>query len=157
MHILDIKKQLKVLGMSLPQPPQAVGNYKTIITTDNMAFISGQLPLIDGRIIYKGKVGNELNIEEGKRAAELCALNILSQISELQKNHIFKQLIKIEGYINTSLTFTKHAIVLDGASDLFTSVLLKRAGHTRSVIGCSSLPLNAAIEIVATVEIDKLY
>jgi len=155
MHILDIRKQLKVLGKSLPQPPQAVGNYKTFITTDKMAFISGQLPLIDGRVIYKGKIGNELNIEEGTQAAELCALNILSQIAELQKNHIFKQLIRIEGYINSGSTFTKHAKVLDGASDLFSSVLLKKAGHARSVMGCSSLPLNAAIEIVAAVEIDK--
>jgi len=151
--ILDIKKQLLALGKILPQPPQAVGNYKPFIVAGETAYISGQLPIKDGRIIYTGKLGDELCVEEGKQAAELCALNILSQISELEKHCTFKKLIKIEGCINSTSAFTQHANVLDGASDLFTSVLHKQAGHTRSVIGCSSLPLNAAIEIIATVKV----
>lgn len=150
---MDIKKQLKALSKTLPQPPQAVGNYTPFIIVDKIAFISGQLPLKDGRIIYQGKLGKELCIEEGKQAAELCALNILSQIVELEKKYIFKKLIKIDGCINSTPTFMQHANVLDGASDLFKSVLLKKAGHTRSVIGCSSLPLNAAVEIIAMVEV----
>lgn len=154
MPILNIRKQLLALDKTLPQQPQAVGNYKPFIIVGNMAFISGQLPIKYGRIIYKGKLGNELSIEEGILAAELCALNILSQIVELEKEYIFKKLIKIDGCINSTSIFSQHAKVLDGASDLFTSVLLKQAGHTRSVIGCSSLPLNAAIEIIATVEIE---
>lgn len=153
MPILNIRKQLLSLDKTLPQPPQAVGNYKPFIIVGNMAFISGQLPIKNGRIIYKGKLGNELSIEEGKQAAELCALNILSQIVELEKEYNFKKLIKIDGCINSTSTFAQHANVLDAASDLFTSVLLKQAGHTRSVIGCSSLPLNAAIEIISTVEV----
>jgi enamine deaminase RidA (YjgF/YER057c/UK114 family) len=156
MGILDIKKQLLTLDITLPQPPQAVGNYKPFIIVGKMAFISGQLPIKAGHIIYKGKLGNELSVKEGKQAAELCALNILSQIVELEKEHNFKKLIKIDGCINSTSTFAQHANVLDGASDLFTSVLLNKSGHTRSVIGCSSLPLNAAIEIIATVEIGKL-
>ncbi|HFD31808.1 MAG TPA: RidA family protein [Gammaproteobacteria bacterium] len=155
MIILDIKKQLLAVDKILPQPPQTLGNYRPYIVADNMAFISGQLPIKNGCIIYSGKLGSELCIEEGKQAAELCALNILSQIVELEKEYTFKKLIKIEGCINSTSDFTQHANVLDGASDLLSSVLLKQAGHARSIIGCSSLPLNAAIEIIATVEISS--
>lgn len=138
----------------LPQAPAPVGNYRAVISTEKLLFISGQLPFKDNKLIFKGKLGQELTTEDGIKAAELCALNILSQVCKSPHQQKFKRIIKIEGFINCTESFTDHARVLNGASDLLSNVLSDNEGHVRTVIGCSSLPLGAAIEISAIAEIE---
>lgn len=131
-----------------------VGNYQATIGVGKLMFISGQLPFRDGKLVYKGQLGKELTTEEGKAAAELCVLNILSHIASTVELHEIKKIVKIEGYINCSESFTEHAEVLNGASDLLSKILFDKAGHIRTVVGCSSLPLDAAIEISAIIELE---
>ncbi len=148
--LINIEQKVQNMGLNLPDAPDPVGNYKAILTSENVAYISGQLPLLNGELQYKGKIGINLSIEEGYKAAELCALNTLSHIKKIKN---FNKVLKIDGYINCSESFTMHAKVLDGASDLFSSVLGSKSGHVRSVLGCNSLPLDSAVEIVVTIEL----
>ena len=150
----NIQKNLEYYGYVLPQAPMSVGNYRGIIGVGKLMFISGQLPFKDGKLIHKGRLGKELTTEEGKAAAELCALNLLSHITSNLQQHELKQIVKIEGFINCSESFTEHAEVMNGASDLLSKTLFEKAGHIRTVVGCSSLPLGAAIEISAIVELE---
>jgi len=150
----DIKQNLKSNGIILPQTPAAAGNYIATTIAGNLMFISGQLPFRDGKLIYKGQLGKELTTEDGKAAAGLCALNLLSQITSSLKQYTLKQIVKIEGFINCSESFSEHATVLNGASDLLSKALLEKSGHIRTVMGCNSLPLGAAIEISAIIELE---
>jgi len=152
--MLNIKQALEDNKKVLPQAPIPIGNYQATVGTGKLIFISGQLPLRNGKLIYKGKLGKELTTEEGRTAAELCALNLLSHMKTTLKNHNLKQVVKIESFINASESFIEHAQVLDGASDLLFNILSDKAGHTRTVMGCTSLPLDAAIEIAAIIELE---
>ena len=150
----NIEQVLEGYGITLPQAPMPVGNYQATINVGKLMFISGQLPFRDEQLIYKGQLGKELTTEDGKAAAELCALNLLSHLSNSLQQYKLKQIVKIEGFINCSESFTEHAEVLNGASDLLSKILLEKAGHIRTVVGCSSLPLGAAIEITAIAELE---
>lgn len=150
---MNIKQLVTSNGYELPQAPKPVGSYQATITTGNLIFISGQMPLDNGELLYKGSLGNELTIESGQKAAELCALNLLSQLDQALGARELKSVVKVEGYINADESFTEHAAVLNGASDLLYKVLGKRSGHIRTVIGCTSLPMGAAVEISAIVEV----
>ena len=150
--MINLRQKLLRLGLDLPSAPTPVGAYSATISSENLLYISGQLPFKNSTLIYTGKIGQDLTIEEGYEAAKLCTLNILAQMeNNLQKNN-FKRIIKIEGFINCSSSFEQHAEVLNGASDLLSKLFLKKAGHVRTVMGCNSLPFNAAIEISALVE-----
>ncbi|MGB0938047.1 MAG: RidA family protein [Colwellia sp.] len=148
-----IETKIQELGLNIPPAPQPVGNYKAYTVTGKLLYISGQMPIENGDMKYKGQLGNDLSVEEGQQAAKLAALNILSQINlcTQQTGFKFAELIKLEGYINASEDFEEHASVLNGASDLMSFVLNERAGHIRTVVGCTSLPGNAAVEISAIV------
>ncbi|MFK5914664.1 MAG: RidA family protein [Woeseiaceae bacterium] len=150
----DIKQILEDYGIILPQAPMPAGNYRATIEVGKLMFISGQLPFRDGKLIYKGQLGKELTIKEGNAAAELCALNLLSHMSNSLQQHKLKKIVKIEGFINCRESFTEHAEVLNGASDFLSKTLFEKAGHIRTVVGCNSLPLGAAIEIAAIVEFE---
>ncbi len=156
--MLNIRQLVSDAGLTLPQAPGPVGNYQATISTDNLLFISGQLPLSNGELIYTGALGQDLTAEEGKSAAELCALNLLSQLDQALEDRALedralKSIVKVEGYINACESFTEHAAVLNGASDLLFNVLGDKAGHIRTVIGCSSLPMNAAVEVSIIAEL----
>jgi len=149
----DIKQALKANGIVLPQAPEPAGHYWATTLQGKLLFISGQLPFRNGTLIYQGQVGKTLTTEEGHVAAQLCALNILSHINNILEPHKLKQIIKIEGFINCT-AFTEHAQVLDGASQLLSKTFLEKAGHVRTVMGCNSLPLGAAVEIAAIAELE---
>jgi enamine deaminase RidA (YjgF/YER057c/UK114 family) len=148
----NIKKRLQELGFELPKAPEPVGNYKATLITGNLLYVSGQLPIINGKIIYQGQIAAGLSLDEGIKAAQLCALNILSQIDKSVGFDAVKNIIKVEGYISAATGFEDHANVLNGASDLFAKVLDDKAGHIRTVVGCTSLPLNAPVEISVIVD-----
>ncbi len=149
-----IDQKLAELGFTLDNPPEPIGNYEAAVISGNMLYISGQLPISDGKLGYQGQVGSDLSISEGYRAAELAAVNVLAQIKK--KLGTFDRLVKIarvDGHISSSDDFIEQPQVLDGASDLFKKILDEKAGHARAVFGYSMLPKNATIELVVIAEI----
>ncbi|MCH8021820.1 RidA family protein [candidate division KSB1 bacterium] len=149
-----IDQKLAELGFTIDNPPEPIGNYEAAVISGNMLYISGQLPLSDGKLVYQGRVGSDLSVSEGYLAAELAAVNVLAQIKK--KLGTFDRLVKIvrvDGHISSSDDFIEQPKVLDGASDLFKKILDEKAGHARAVFGYSMLPKNATIELVVIAEI----
>jgi enamine deaminase RidA (YjgF/YER057c/UK114 family) len=150
-----IDEKLKSLGIELPIPPKPAGAYVPVIILNNLAYVSGQIPMKDGKVIYEGKVSDK-NIEESKKSAKLCAINILAQLKrEFGTLDNILKIVKVSGFVNSESDFTQHPKVINAASDLFYEIFGERGQHTRIAIGVSSLPLNSMTEIDAIVEIKK--
>jgi enamine deaminase RidA (YjgF/YER057c/UK114 family) len=150
-----IDRRLGELGIALPDAPQPLGAYRAAVQAGALVFLSGQLPLRDGVVRYKGRVGAELTLEEGRAAAELTALNTLAQLRRfLGGFERLRQIVRLEGYVASAPDFFQQPKVLDAASELLRRVLGDRAGHVRSAFAVSHLPAEAAIELVVTAEVD---
>jgi enamine deaminase RidA (YjgF/YER057c/UK114 family) len=146
---------MKALGLVLPEARAAIGSYAPFLHLNGLLFISGQLPLVDGKVAIAGKVGAELDLARGQEAARLCALNILSQAkAALHDLDRIVQLMRLNGFVNANPGFADHPKVLNGASDLMVAVLGNKGLHTRIAVGCASLPLNAAVEVDAIFAVD---
>jgi len=143
--------------LKLPEPPLPRGNYMAAVQHDSLLFISGQFPLINGQLAYRGKLGRDLDVADGYQAARLCAMNTLAHIQKtLMSLDSIIGIARLEGYLQTVVGFQEHAKVLDGASDLFNQILGARGAHTRAVFGVGSLPFDAPMEIVITARIKKI-
>ncbi|MBN3560778.1 RidA family protein [Aliamphritea spongicola] len=151
---MNIRQLTEQAGYRLPAAPQPVGNYRAVIEVGKLVYVSGQMPLLDGELMFRGALGTDLSVQQGQQAAQLSALNLLSQLDQALNGRRIRSLVKVEGYICASDTFTEHAAVLNGASDLLFQVLGEHAGHIRTVIGCSSLPLGAATKVSLIAELD---
>lgn len=148
-----IDEKLESLGISLPTAPKPAGSYTPILISDDLAYVSGQIPIKDGNVVYKGKVTDE-NIEEAKESAKLCAINILAQLkNELGNLDNISKIIKISGFVNSVPEFTQHPKVINAASDLLYEIFGKSGQHTRIAVGVSSLPFDSMTEIDAIVSI----
>ncbi len=147
-----IKEKLDSLKLNLPQAPRSAGLYVPVMISGNLVFLSGQLPIEQGvdssDVRFKGKVGKDISIEDGKRAARLCTLNALSQL-EIALGSLDKinKFIKISGFVNCETSFTDQSKVIDGASDLILQIFGEKGRHSRVALGMNSLPLNGAVEI----------
>ncbi len=147
-----IDEKLEELGIVLPNPPAPAGSYVPIIISGNIAFVSGQIPLVDGKVMYQGKVNDE-NMDDAKKSAKICAINILAQLKrELGSLDKISKIIKVSGFVNSSPEFTKHPLVINAASDLFFSIFGEKGKHSRIAVGVASLPLGSMTEIDAIVE-----
>ena len=119
-----------------------------------MVFISGQLPLDTGGALIKGKIGKELNLEQAQLAAKFCAINLIAQVKKICGSlDKVKGCIKITGYVNSIDTFTDQPKVINGASDLISSIFGEKGKHTRAAVSVNSLPLGAAVEVDGIFEI----
>jgi enamine deaminase RidA (YjgF/YER057c/UK114 family) len=151
----EIEARLKALDLVLPEARAAIGSYAPFLHLDRQLIISGQLPLVDGKVAIAGKVGAELDLVKGCEAARLCALNILAQAkTALRDLDRIVQLVRLNGFVNSAPGFTDHPKVLNGASDLMVEILGNKGIHTRIAVGCASLPLDAAVEVDAIFAID---
>ncbi|MGD9501971.1 MAG: RidA family protein [Methyloceanibacter sp.] len=151
----EIEARLKALDLVLPEARAAIGSYAPFLHLNGQLFISGQLPLVDGKVAIAGKVGAELDLARGQEAARLCALNILAQAkAALRDLDRVVQLVRLNGFVNAAPDFADHPKVLNGASDLMVEILGNKGIHTRIAVGCASLPLNAAVEVDAIFAID---
>lgn len=151
----EIEARVKALGLTLPEAKAAIGSYVPFLHLNGQLVISGQLPLVDGKIAIAGKVGAELDIARGQEAARLCALNILAQAkAALRDLDRIVQLMRLNGFVNADPGFADHPKVLNGASDLMVAILGNKGLHTRIAVGCASLPLNAAVEVDAIFAVD---
>ncbi|RCL02053.1 MAG: Endoribonuclease [Candidatus Tokpelaia sp. JSC189] len=149
-----IQSRLANLGISIPQIAMPVGSYVTTIRSGKQLFISGQLPLVSGKLLTTGKVGATVDIENAKKAAQICAINILAQAqAELGNLAKIKQVIKITAFVAADPTFTDIPQIANGASDLLVNVLGEAGKHTRSAVGVSVLPMDATVEIETVMEI----
>jgi enamine deaminase RidA (YjgF/YER057c/UK114 family) len=150
-----IDARLRELGVSLPPPAKAVANYVPFVHAGALVFIAGQLPTEGGQLQFAGKVGAKLTIDDGKRAARLCAINILSQAKAAADGDLdrVRRCVKLGGFVNAVSGFKDHPQVMNGASDLIAEVFGDAGRHARFAVGADSLPLNAAVEIDAIFEL----
>lgn len=144
-----MENRLKKLGISLPEAPEPVGSYRPWkIFAGNLLFISGQLPMINGKLAAKGKVGLDIDIEKGREAARLTALNALAQAKIALGNlNKITQCVRIAGFVNSASGFTDHPAVLNGASDFLVDVFGEKGHHTRVAVGVCELPMDAPVEV----------
>lgn len=148
----SVDQKLASLGIDLPTPPQAVANYVPYVVAGNMVIISGQLPMKDGQLAFRGKVGEDLSLEEGQAAARLCAINILTQLKVACGGNLdcIKRCVKLGGFVNCGSEYTDQPKVINGASDLMVEVFGESGRHARAAVGVNALPLGAAVEVEAT-------
>ena len=149
-----IEEKLNELGVSLPTAPKPAGSYVPVVVSGKLAFVSGQIPIKDGQVIYQGKVGIEQSIEQAQKAAKLCIINGLAQINTYFGTlDNLEKIIKISGFVNSAQDLTEHPKVINAASDFLVEIFGEEGRHSRIAIGVSSLPLNATVEIDMLVEI----
>jgi len=146
--VISPEEKLKELGIELSEGPSPLGSYVPVLSTGNLIFLSGILPLIQGRLTRQGKVGKEVSLDEAREDARVVTVNALS----ILKNHLgnlnkVKRCIKVTGYIASDPDFIDQPKVLNAASDLLFEIFGERGRHVRSARGVNVLPLNSPIEI----------
>ena len=150
----DAEQRLNQLGIDLPQPPKPLGAYVETLQTGNLLFLSGTLPVESGKPKYVGRIGDELSVEDGQRAARLTALNALA----LAKEHLgslnkVRQVVRLGVSLVTTPDFREHPKVADGASELLVSVFGPEKTSTRLVLGMGTLPLGMCVELEVILEV----
>jgi enamine deaminase RidA (YjgF/YER057c/UK114 family) len=149
-----IEDKLRQMGLELPAPPKPVAAYLPTVRTGNLVFVSGQVPRENGELKYRGHIGDDLTIDDGRAAARLCALNALAAVKQEigDLNHV-RRIVKVTGYVASAAGFTEQPKVVDGAS-LFLGELLGESGqHARAAVGVNELPLGVAVELEMIVEV----
>ncbi|RED52012.1 RidA family protein [Aestuariispira insulae] len=145
---------LERMGLELPEPSAPAGSYLPAARSGNLLFLSAQMPIQDGKVVYPGRVGLDLTPEEGYAAAKIAGLNTLARIrAELGDFNALKQIVRIDGHVASADDFFDQPGVIDGVSDLFNAVLDDRAGHARTAFGPRILPKNISIELAVIAEI----
>ncbi|MCI4433072.1 MAG: RidA family protein [Nitrosopumilus sp.] len=148
-----IEEKIKSMGIKLPVPPTPAGSYIPVVKSGNLLYVSGQIPMIDGKVAFTGKVSDE-NIETAVESARICAINILAQVKkELGGFEKISKIVRLTGFVNSLPEFTQHPKVINAASDLFYEIFGDSGKHSRIAVGVSSLPLNSMTEIDAIIEI----
>jgi enamine deaminase RidA (YjgF/YER057c/UK114 family) len=150
----SIEDNLARLGITLPAAAAPAANYVPFARSGNLLFTAGQLPFRDGKLSATGLLGRDLTTAEGREAAKWCAVNILAQArAALGDLSAIAKVVKISVFIASTADFTEQHLVANGASDLLVEVLGEAGRHARSAVGMASLPLNAAVEIEAIIEV----
>jgi enamine deaminase RidA (YjgF/YER057c/UK114 family) len=150
-----IDERLAALGITLPTAAGPAANYVPFVIEDGLLTISGQIPVIDAVVAVTGRLGAEVSLAEGQRAAGICALNILAQAKAAlgDLSHI-RRCIRLGGFVASTQDFTDQHKVINGASDMIVRILGESGKHARAAVGVVSLPLNAAVEVEALFVID---
>ena len=149
------EEKLKQLGITLPNPPTPAGSYIPAIKTGNLLFISGQIPMKEGKVLFTGKVTDE-NIETAQKSAKMCAINLLAQMKrELGSLDKVKKIVRLSGFVNSDAEFYQHPKVINAASDLFFEIFGDKGKHSRIAVGVACLPLNSMTEIDAVIEFSE--
>lgn len=153
---MTAEENLARLGLTLPEPPAAVGNYSAWVRTGELVVTSGQLPW-EGKVMkYVGRLGAELTVEQGYAAARLAALNAVAQLKDaagdLEK---IVRIVRVEGNVHCADGFREHPQVLNGASDLLVEIFEERGMHTRTALGIHAMPLDAAVQLSVFAEVSE--
>ena len=147
--------RMSELGLVLPAPPKPLGAYVETSAVGNLLFVSGTLPVMNGKLAISGRLGENLTVEQGQEAARLAALNALAAV----KQHLgdldrLRKLVKLTVLMATTEPFGEHAAVAEGASRLFVQIFGEQAGHVRLVYGVQSLPIGAPVVVETVFEIE---
>lgn len=151
----DIDKKLEALGITIPEAPSPAANYIPYVIIGNLIFIAGQVPFENGKINHTGKVGKDIDIDEAKRVAKICALNIISVLKKALKGDLMrvKQCVKLGIFVSCTSDFYHQPEVANGASDLMVKIFGEKGKHARFAVGANSLPRNVPVEVDAIFEI----
>lgn len=145
---MSYEEQLKELGIELPQAPKPVATYIPAVRAGNLLFLSGVLPMQNGELVYAGKLGRDLTVEQGMQAAKTAVLNALAIAKqELGTLDRITRVVKVVGHVASAEGFTDQPQVLNGASDLLVEIFGDAGRHARVAIGAAELPRRAAVEI----------
>jgi len=149
-----VEDRLKELGITIPETPLPLGSYKPASVSGNLIFISGQLPLSGGKLLFQGKVGSDVTVEDAVLAARASAINALAAMNrELGGLGRVRKILKVTGFVASAAGFYNQASVVNGASDLFFQVFGEDGRHARASVGVAELPMNAPVEIELIAEI----
>jgi enamine deaminase RidA (YjgF/YER057c/UK114 family) len=151
----EVDARLNDLGISVPEAAAPVANYVGFVRSGNLVFVSGQVPVKDGKFHYQGKVGAEISLEEAQEAAKLCAINIIGQLKAACGGDLdrVQRIVKLGGFVNSVPEFGDQPKVINGASDLMVAVFGEKGKHSRAAVSAGALPLGVAVEIDAVAEI----
>ena len=148
-----IEEKLNELSIKLPTPPSPAGSYIPVVTTGNLAFVSGQIPMKDGNVIFQGKVPENQSVDSARDAAKICIINGLAQLkANLGSLDRIIKFVRISGFVNSNSDFIEQPKVINAASDLLVEIFGEMAKHSRIAVGVASLPLNSTVEIDMVVE-----
>jgi enamine deaminase RidA (YjgF/YER057c/UK114 family) len=149
-----VEERLNKLGIVIPEAPKPVASYIPAKKVGNLIFTAGQLPMVNGDLISKGLLGQDLEIEEANKAARICTINALAAIKGIIGDlDQIKQIVRVVGYVASIPTFTQQPAVVNGSSELLLEIFGESGKHARSAVGMAVLPLNASVEIELIVEI----
>jgi len=147
--------RLRKLGLILPKPPTPLGTYVEVNQVGSLLFLSGTLPIVEGKLAFTGRLGENLSTEQGREAARLAALNALALVqAHLGDLDRVKKLVKLTVLMVTTEQFVEHAAVGDGASNLFAQLFGPETGHVRVVYGVQSMPIGAPVMVETVFEVE---
>lgn len=151
----SIDARLAELGITLPPAAAPAANYVPYVVSGNLIFVSGQIPVLDGKIQYTGKVGVDCETEQAIASARLCGLNLIAQAQAACGGDLdrIKRVVKLGGFVACSADFSDHPKVINGASDLMAEVFGDKGAHCRFAVGAPCLPLNVTTEVEGIFEI----
>jgi enamine deaminase RidA (YjgF/YER057c/UK114 family) len=151
----EIEFKLTSLGLTLPVRPVPIANFLPFRVSGNTVYLAGQTCELDGRMMYTGCVGEDVTLEDAKKAAELCALNLLASLREACEGRLDRvaRCLRVGGFVQAKSGFPRVPAVIDGASELFVALWGERGRHARTAVGVATLPQNAAVEVDAIFEL----
>ena len=151
-----IDQRLKELNIELDDASVPAGSYVPYVITNNLVFISGQLPFIDGKLTIRGKVGDNVSLDDAVKMSEACAKALLSQLKAACNGNLDKvnKVVKLGGFVASAPNFTDQPKVINGASDLIVNIFGNKGKHSRFAVGVAALPLNVPVEIDGIFEIE---
>ena len=151
----SLRQRIHALGLTLPTPGQPAANYINYVISQNQLFVSGQIPLVDGKPAYLGRLGESLSDDDGIQAAELAALGLLGQLSDALGDDLSRlvRTVRLGVFIASSADFKQQSTVANGASNLLVNALGDKGRHVRTAVGVSSLPAGVAVEVDAIFEL----
>ena len=154
----EVELKLLALGLDLPVRPTPIANFLPFRVCGTIAYLAGQTPERDGRVLYKGCVGDDVSFETAREAAQLCALNLLACLREACNGRLDRvaRCLRVGGFVQAKSGFERVPAVIDGASELFVALWGEAGRHARTAVGVATLPQNAAVEVDAIFELRGL-
>jgi len=151
----EVDARLAELGIDVPDAAAPVANYVGFVQSGNLVFVSGQVPIKDGKFQYQGKLGDSMSLEDAQAAARLCAINIIAQVKAACGGDLDRvtRIVKLTGFVNSTGDFTDQPKVVNGASDLMVEVFADKGRHSRAAVSAAALPVGVSVEVEAVVEI----
>ena len=150
---MDIEERVQQLGFQLPSVPTPAGAYVPGILTGNLCFVSGQTGTVNGKLVYTGKLGREVSVEDGYKSAQIAVLNCLAEAKAvLGSLHRIKRIVKVTGFVASAEGFDQQPQVMNGASELLVEIFGETGKHARSAVGVAELPFGAPVEVELILE-----